>query len=1426
MSDAIRNLQVALSLDVSQFSQSVKAVNQHIRDLDNKFKNASSQTKNFENSFTGLSTKIDYLKGKITATQEKIKLLTQEQKENTDKLNVAKQAYDNAKATWQDSVNTLNALKASGKATTDEIAKQEQEVQKNHKAMLAAEKGYQRLTDKNKTLDRQLGNSKTALKNMETSLTEASQKFANLQNNTETTNDKLRKLNASVPLLESKMKLLTSQLGLNATASDKLKVSEQNLATKITLVSQKIALLKTKSGELASAKGSLQGKARDLQRELLQEEAALQKATSATNVNEKEVAELSLKILQLKDKLRSTNAAIDETTNDINQNNTALNNAQAEFNQLSTEVAKTKGQIAALPFDTLSTKLASMSSTLRNVGQGFISVGSCFNRYITAPIVAVGAVSLKTAIDFEQGMKEVQTISGATAEELVLLSEKAKYMGATTKFTAIEASEAFNYMAMAGWTTSQMLDGIEGIMNLAAASAEDLGTVSDICTDALTAFGLAAGDSAMFADVLARASADTNTNVAMMGETFKYVAPVAGALGFSVQDTAVAIGLMANAGIKSSMAGTSLRKIMSSLGDGVEITGKKLGEYTIETVNADGSMRDFHDILVDLRHAFSQLSESEAMLAAESIGGKTAMAGLLTIVQATDDDFNKLTKSVNNCAGASKEMADMMLDTANGDIVMLKSKLEALAIHIGDKLVPILIKCVDKISEMADWFGNLSDEQQESIMKWAALAAAIGPVLIFIGKVSIGLSSLLKAGSFISGGIGKIIGKMATAQAATTATTATINGVASTATATASTFSKIAPLLVNPWVAAGVAIAGGAAVVITQTKKLEKFTEESTEKTRKLVANLEEDYEKSFTSMSNSIDKLTGKNIKFVSDEDKILLQKDLKDVESIIKGGSGNAEKEMSEYINRVVKYLPKMSKKMQTSTAEGIKLMLETFAKDGKITAEKAEELWNNINDKLKKPLDGLNMDNIKQSLKMQDLFKNFSKDLADSKGWGSYSKLAGDWDQTVTSLNKMIKASKDVKAEDVPTYVNNLIGAMKNSEVPAELMSHAFSKSMTSALEAFGPTGASAYFKQFVNELGLGATDVETTISNMAGIYNHLPEQQKLACDTLLSDLLSHYGYIDEMTIGFNEDMLSQSSEMWSSIVGTYLSGTDNAQATVGAFVTDAIENIKYMSDTNKTKSVEWLSTYLNKMVETGALTVGEAHDMATKINKELGQEVVTKVGINPDKFYAGYMKAQGDVKKLDTSQAAPKFTADVNKFQKSNTETIEALKKTNGKSATPIIKADNTDAIKKINAVDTKLKNLKSEKTITIKVNEITKKTTVSATAPKSDNHSSTSSNALETAQTFGMRTFDLFDNNLSDINDRYLTSGSFYNRNTSSISQESSSRKIEKLLLDAINKIATGKEYTQNITINSAKQLSPREIAQQTRLAGQQLLKLY
>lgn len=285
--------------------------------------------------------------------------------------------------------------------------------------------------------------------------------------------------------------------------------------------------------------------------------------------------------------------------------------------------------------------------------------------------------TVKTYMDFEAEMKRVQAISGASQGDFESLTAKAKEMGATTQFSATESAQALEYMAMAGWKTDEMLSGISGIMSLAAASGEDLGSVSDIVTDALTAFGLKASDSAHFADVLAQAASNSNTNVGMMGYTFKYVAPIAGALKYSVEDVGVSIGLMANAGIKAEQAGTSLRAIMTRLVAPPKKAAKAMAALGLSVKNADGSMKPWNETMLELRAKFAGLTDAEKTQMAASIAGQEAMSGFLAMVNASDADFEKLTAAIGNADGAADHMAKTVNDNLKGDLKALSSTWEA-----------------------------------------------------------------------------------------------------------------------------------------------------------------------------------------------------------------------------------------------------------------------------------------------------------------------------------------------------------------------------------------------------------------------------------------------------------------------------------------------------------------------------------------------------------------------------------------------------------------------------------------------------------------------------------------------------------------------------------------------------------------------------
>ena len=489
---------------------------------------------------------------------------------------------------------------------------------------------------------------------------------------------------------------------------------------------------------------------------------------------------LSQKQRLLKDAIAATKEKLDSLKVAQEQAKQQLENGelgQDKYDALQREIVETEEELRRLQQEAATTntalsKIDVAGQKMKTVGNSIAGAGKKMMG-VTTVIGGVGVAAVKTAADFDSAMSQVAAVSGATGKDFDALRNKAREMGAKTKFSATEAAEAMNYMAMAGWKTEDMLDGIEGVMNLAAASGEDLAATSDIVTDALTTFGLSAKDSGHFADILAAASSNANTNVSMMGETFKYCAPIAGALGFSAEDTAEAIGLMANAGIKSSQAGTALRTIMNNLAGDVKISGKAIGDVTIATTNADSSMRDLSDILADCRSAFGNWTESEKAQAAESLVGKNAMSGFLALMNAGEDDIAKLSSAIDNCDGSAEKMAMTMQDNLAGQLTILKSQLQELAISFGDILMPAIRSIVSKLQGFVDKLNGMDEGTKRTIVTIALLVASIGPLLVIIGtaisKIGVAMQGVVKLANGISklkvsvqGGTG-VLGKLGAA---------------------------------------------------------------------------------------------------------------------------------------------------------------------------------------------------------------------------------------------------------------------------------------------------------------------------------------------------------------------------------------------------------------------------------------------------------------------------------------------------------------------------------------------------------------------------------------------------------------------------------------------------------------------------------------
>ncbi|EGQ3487453.1 phage tail tape measure protein [Staphylococcus pseudintermedius] len=487
---------------------------------------------------------------------------------------------------------------------------------------------------------------------------------------------------------------------------------------------------------------------------------------AATKQQRNNVKELRKQYEQMVKDKGANNAAAVRLRTEYNKQADTLNRLEHELEQTVDgfkrfqKEAQEAARVSNSSFGRLGQKFTDIGPKLTSVGESMKSVGRSMSMYVTAPVVAGFGLAAKKSIDFDDSMRKVKATSGATGKEFNLLRDKALEMGAKTKFSASQSAEALQYMSLAGWDTKDMLNGIDGVMQLAAASGEDLGQVSDIVTDGLSAFGLKAKDSSHFADVLAQTSSKANTDVSGLGEAFKYVAPVAGSFGFSVEDTSIALGLMANSGVKASQAGTALKSMMTKLAKPTGEAKKTMESLGISITDSEGKMLPFRDIMDQLRGSLGGLSKAQQSAAVKTLFGQEAMSGILPIINASDEDYQKLTKSIDNSAGASKRMSDEMEGGIGGSIRKMKSAIESMAISIGDVLAPHIRRAADFLAMLADKFTSMPGWVKTGAVGLGVFAASLGPLILTTGMFTAALGSIMTTLGPLMTGIVKAGGVM------------------------------------------------------------------------------------------------------------------------------------------------------------------------------------------------------------------------------------------------------------------------------------------------------------------------------------------------------------------------------------------------------------------------------------------------------------------------------------------------------------------------------------------------------------------------------------------------------------------------------------------------------------------------------------------
>ena len=557
----------------------------------------------------------------------------------------------------------------------------------------------------------------------------------------------MRQAAAEMKNLTAQHSLAAAQAKLSGSAQDALRARVTELTSKID-VQKGIVQQNGQQYDNLKQKLELQKTAHDqLKTKVEAAKKAYEDSAKATGEDSEETQKLKAEYEKLSSQLSTSESQITKTETAITKQEAAVNQSKAALTEMEAELKNANAELARAPFDEYAAKAEKVGGTLTSVGQKLLP--------LSTGIAGLGVAAVKTTADFDSEMSKVSAISGATGTDLDKLRGKAREMGAKTKFSASEAAQGMQYMAMAGWKTQDMMDGLEGIMNLAAASGEDLASTSDIVTDALTAFGLSAKDSSHFSDILAAASSNANTNVSMMGETFKYAAPVLGSLGYTAEDAALAIGLMANAGIKSSQAGTALRGAITNLAKPTDTVAAAMDKYGISLTDSSGKMLSLRELMEQLRQKLGGLSEAEQAQAAAALFGKEAMSGMLAIINGSDKDFEKLAGAIDNCDGSSEKMANTMNDNLQGQITILMSQLQELAISFGEILMPKIRDIVTHIQNFVDKLNAMDEGQKETILRIGMFVAALAPMLMGLGKVITFSANVSRALGTLSAGLVK-----------------------------------------------------------------------------------------------------------------------------------------------------------------------------------------------------------------------------------------------------------------------------------------------------------------------------------------------------------------------------------------------------------------------------------------------------------------------------------------------------------------------------------------------------------------------------------------------------------------------------------------------------------------------------------------------
>jgi len=407
-------------------------------------------------------------------------------------------------------------------------------------------------------------------------------------------------------------------------------------------------------------------------------------------------------------------------------------------------------------FDRLSAPMKKMGAGLSNfsrkaekVGKKMGEVGKTLTTRLTLPILAIGAIATKVAVTFEDSMLKVKAITGTTGKEFDKLTKTAEKLGEKTRFTAAEAAQAMVDLGQAGFDTNEILEAIPGVLDLAAASGVSLSRAAEITSNTMRAFGIETKDVSRVIDVLAKTTTSSNVNMEELFEAMKFIAPIAKGMGVSIEETSAFIGTLGNAGIKGSLATATFGTALTKLAKPSTLANKIMKELGLEAFDAQGEFKGFNGLIEETEKALVGLNPKLKQAVLAEIFGQRAVKQILVLTEAGSESMRDFTKELDNAQGTAKKMAEIMESGLGGVFRRLRSVTQALAISFVKVMIPAMKKLTEKIIKITAWFTNLDKKTKKTIVKFLLIAAAAGPVLLILSKITLTVASLSKGLGFL-----------------------------------------------------------------------------------------------------------------------------------------------------------------------------------------------------------------------------------------------------------------------------------------------------------------------------------------------------------------------------------------------------------------------------------------------------------------------------------------------------------------------------------------------------------------------------------------------------------------------------------------------------------------------------------------------------